>query len=148
MRRRSVMLLVSKGLLWLALVAAQGDLDRVWGDENDQVDGALWKFEMQPVQKGPAVRRGQFRVKGKFLYQKTKPDSKEFDKVIGEKVSGVRGVTRLRIDDLRARSKGNGLQSGIKGNLELKIDEKGKWSGKFVDSEGTHWRTTCERFQE
>lgn len=148
MRRRTVLPLMLSSLLSLAVAFPHVDLARSLGDESDQIDGALWKFEMLPVKNGPAVRYGQFRVKGKFLYQKSKPDSQEFDKVVGEKVAAAKKVTRLRIDDLRARSKGDGPQSGIKGNLELKFDEKGKWHGKFVDSAGAHWNVTCERFQE
>lgn len=146
--QRRLALLVSFCLVQ-ALIAGMLTTAFSVADDNDKVDGAIWKFEMTPVKKrGAETLRGQFRVQGKFLYQKTTPKSKEFDKKIGEKTSTKGKTTRLQIDDLRARAKESGLHSGIKGKLVLDMDERGKWSGPFVDSEGSHWDFKCERFQE
>jgi hypothetical protein len=118
-------------------------------DDDDKFDGALWKFHMEPVAKRAVEPlNGVFRVKGKELFQKSKPRIKEFDLLIGEKTAFKPKTTWLKIDNLRARTKGGKVETGIKGKLVLKMDEQGKWSGPFIDSEGRHWDFSCERFQE
>lgn len=130
------------------LIASTLGSPAVHADE-DMVDGALWQFGMTPVQGGQPPLRGVFRVNGKQLYQRSSRDTKEYDKLIGEKVDFKRKITYLRIDDMRANEKETRKpRTGIKGKLTLKFDEFGEWSGRFVDSEGRHWDFKCKRFQE
>ncbi len=120
-------------------------------DDDDKVDGALWRFGMTPVKKGPnspPPMRGVFRVKGRELFQRG-DRGKEFDQLIGVKTGFKEKTTFLRIDDLRAIERGTKKErTGIKGKLTLKFDELGEWSGRFVDSEGSQWEFKCLRFQE
>ena len=131
----------------LLIAATLGSLP-ILADE-DMVDGALWQFGMTPVKGSQPALRGVFRVNGKQLYQKSRRDSKEYDKLIGEKTDFKRKTTYLRIDDMRANEKETRKpHTGIKGKLTLTFDELGEWSGRFVDSEGRHWEFKCKRFQE
>ena len=119
--------------------------------DDDMVDGALWRFGMTPVKKGPnspPPMRGVFRVKGKELFQRG-DRGKEFDQLIGVKTDFKKRTTFLRIDDLRAIENGTKkVRTGINGKLTLTFDDLGEWSGRFIDSDGMHWEFKCKRFQE
>lgn len=132
-----------------ALILAANVMCSVTFAEEDLVDGALWQFGMTPVKSGPPPMRGVFRVNGKQLFQKSSRDSKDYDKLIGEKTGFAKKTTYLRIDDMRAVEKESRKHhTGIKGKLTVEFDELGEWSGRFVDSDGKHWEFKCKRFQE
>lgn len=136
-------------ILVLLLTIGISGISNAKADDAGEFDGAIWRFHMTPAAKrfGEPMN-GAFRVKGKNLYQNTKPRTKDFDKHIGQKTAAKPKKTWLTIDDMRAKPKGGNIVEGIKGKMVLTMDEPGKWSGTFIDSQGRHWDFKCERIQE
>jgi hypothetical protein len=102
---------------------------------------------MKPKRSGPEPLRGQFRVSNDVLYQKTTPQSKDFDKVIG-KNSPKGDATTIDFTDLRGFDKDKKVHSGLKGTARMRLDRVGEWSGLFTDAEGRNWDFKCSRVQE
>ncbi|MBX3437475.1 MAG: hypothetical protein KF861_08300 [Planctomycetaceae bacterium] len=111
----------------------------------DQIEGAVWKFQMKAVDRKGGTRGGQFRVNNGVLYQKESLDNVEWNKVIGRIEPLKKGKSRLIFEDLQANKD---KSAAIKGTAILDIDKFGHWTGRMIDSEGAHWHFQCARIQE
>ena len=138
---RSTFLFVLAGLAILTGAAS------VSADEQDQFEGAIWRFTMTPKVRGLETLKGQYRVSDHVFYQNTKPKTREFDKAVGKNHPSGR-KTESVFTDLRAFSKDRKLHGGIRGTAHLEMLEFGEWSGRFIDSEGRHWDFRCSRVRE
>jgi hypothetical protein len=134
-------------LLFLAGLMILKGTATVSADEQDQFEGALWRFTMKPKTRGLEPLNGHYRVSDHIFYQTSKPKSRDFDKVVGKNHPAGR-KTQSEFHDLRAFTKDRKLHSGIKGTANLEIIEFGEWSGRFIDAEGRHWDFRCSRIQE
>ena len=138
---RWTFLIVLAGLAILTCTAS------VSADDQDQFEGALWRFTMTPKTRGLEPLKGQYRVSDHVFYQTTKPKTRDFDKVVGKNHPAGR-KTKSEFHDLRAFTEDRQLHRGIKGTANLEMEEFGEWSGRFIDSEGRHWDFRCSRVQE
>lgn len=113
----------------------------------DNFEGAIWYFKMTPKLKGFNVLRGQFRVSDHVVYQKEGRDSDEFSKRVGvNHPNGKR--TKVEFTDLRAKTPKNDWRNEIKGEVKMRLDEYGKWSGLLTDGMGRNWDFNCTRVKE
>lgn len=135
-RRRFVLLSLGLGLLaGVASLPTRAE---------DQFEGAVWKFGMTS-KTGKAKRRGAFRVNGRYLYQKKAEDDTDWTLKVGYKAAGKKGKTRLVFEGLGVNG---GAFPAMNGRAVVEIDKAGEWSGRLVDSDGTHWTFRCSRVQE
>ncbi len=113
----------------------------------DIIDGAIWRFTMKPKTPNQQILKGQFRVSNHQLFQKEKPESKEFNKPVGFN-NPKNDKTVMTLTDLRAADKSRKWHNGISGKVLLKNERFGYWTGRFIDSKGRHWDFSCTRVQE
>lgn len=114
--------------------------------EGDNIEGAVWQFEMTKKGRSPSTVKGQFRMSDHSVYQKENRSAARFDKKVGiNKPNGKR--TRTEFDNLRAfdADRRPSLHDGV---ATLKMDGLGEWSGTFTDSDGTNWAMKLSRVKE
>ncbi|MEZ6042454.1 MAG: hypothetical protein R3C20_18290 [Planctomycetaceae bacterium] len=114
-------------------------------------DGAVWRFSIEN-RSGKAQRyRGTYRISNGRVFQKETPSDDAMSKRVGMNYPKDR-KTRTVLKDFRVfphsepASPGNELR--ITGVAYLSMDRPGEWSGRFVDSQGRHWKWRCSRVQE
>ena len=66
----------------------------------------------------------------------------------GKNYPSKRGRTRVELDDFRAFEEDKTLHGSLKGKVLMSIDQRGEWSGFFIDGEGRNWDFHCTRVQE
>lgn len=111
-------------------------------------DGAVWRFTMDPVGRGQKMG-GVFRVKNNALFQKENPEDKEFKRSIGTNHPKDKHNTRMVFTGLMTGAPKKGVvEENLKGAAALKMEEAGKWSGRFIAEDGRHYRFYCTRIQE
>lgn len=112
----------------------------------DTIDGALWRFQMTS-KVGGVIYRGQFRVNNNVLYQRELQTDAEYKKQIGTNhPDGLR--TRMVLTDFAAFDGTRARREGLKGEVRIKADKRGEWSGVLIDGDGKHWDFKCQRIQE
>lgn len=119
--------------------------------DDDQFDGAVWRFVMKPKFKGESESKGGFRVLNNELFQKETPKDEEFSKKIGTNhPNGDRTVMKLKEFRYFAISDDPSPKTAkqISGRVLLKRERFGEWSGRFIDEHGRHWEFKCSRVAE
>lgn len=126
-------------------------------EQDDKVDGAIWKFTMKKTgTRDAAERSGRFRIEGVKLFQRLDPrplppgtDLRNVkSEVIGKKdPKAAKGKAILHFEKLRSHT-GDTIHEPVKGTARLEFDEYGKWHGQFIDADGKHWDFNAERVQE
>lgn len=118
----------------------------ILAQQGDNIDGAIWQFELTKKGRSPSTVKGQFRVSKHVVYQKEKRNSPSFANQVGtNKPDGARARTEfegLRVfDQDRKASKMNGVAT-------IQRNRFGEWTGTFTDGEGTNWDMKLSRVKE
>ncbi|MFZ4731077.1 MAG: hypothetical protein ACOYK7_00895 [Pirellulales bacterium] len=133
------------------------------------VDGAVWRFSLDRIGggPGPGKLRGACRINDFEMFQR-ESDSFELPKnrtpsewarKVGsvKRAKGLKGMKGRKgdpspsvvwtITDIRAFDE-NRQAHRLDGTIRAQIDEKGRWSGTFIDGDGRHWDFSVQRIQE
>ena len=119
--------------------------------ESGQIDGAIWKFELTPVDRGPKTPlpiKGRYRVADLKVYQAEK-ESGEMTRQIGQcKPNQERKNTEVVFENLRGVTAPKQPAEPIKGKALLEVKKFGELEGDFVDSKGFKWKMIATRIRE
>lgn len=115
--------------------------------DQDQFEGAVWRFKMTQKKSDNTTLIGRYRISDHTVYQKDTPADPSFSKAVGKNhPNGTK--TRMEVVDFRAFQQSNKKQQRIEGTARLKMVEFGKWTGMFTDKVGVNWDFECSRIQE
>jgi len=115
--------------------------------EEDNFEGAVWKFEMSNKNDSSRVLVGNFRVSSHILFQKATPSDPTYSKKVGtNKPNGTK--TRFEVADFRAFTKKKKVEFLIKGTGRVSLVEFGEWKGLFTDGRGVNWAIRLSRIKE
>ena len=139
--------LLRRCLLVLALVAVAGVPTSVPAQDAGEFEGAVWTIALKPRQpRSDGPLRATYRISDRVLYQKEKPRIPVYDKQVGRNYPNGK-KTRTHFRELTAFTASREPRS-LSGWANLQMDERGKWSGQFIDSTGKHWDCEVKRVQE
>lgn len=147
-----VVVSVGCGLVMAGEAAAQA---------GDTVDGAVWRFGLERIGRGPGPGklRGAYRINNFEMFQREsesfepprKSNPQEWTKKVGgvDRLKGKKGdktvvwtITDILVFDEDRRSQ------RINGTIRAQLDERGHWSGEFIDGDGRHWKFSTQRIKE
>lgn len=112
------------------------------------VDGAIWRFSMEPLGQGQKMG-GMFRVKNNGVFQKDKEDDKVWKRSVGMNHPKDKSKTRMVFTGLKTGAPKKGvIEENLKGVAMLEFQEFGHWKGRFIAEDGRHYRFSCTRVQE
>lgn len=111
--------------------------------QKNNVKGALWKYEMTPVD-GEGARKGTFRIQDADIFQRREKKQQKVGKIEGQagkpkKGDQVQVEFESLVDDDGTRMKAKG---------PITFDSFGEVHGRLVDGQGKHWEFKASRFQE
>jgi hypothetical protein len=131
------------------------------------VDGAVWRFSLDRIGggPGPGKLRGACRINDFEMFQRESdsfelPKNRapsEWSRKVGsvKRAKGLKGMKGRKgdpsvvwtITDIQAFDE-NKQAHRLDGTIRAQIDEKGRWSGTFIDGDGRHWDFSVQRIQE